>query len=58
MSTETRQVRPKNPDQITPAMVKAGVIVFYELEGEVSKERLARAVFEAMTEARRLSGHR
>jgi hypothetical protein len=36
---------------VTPAMVVAGAGVLYELAGEVSKEALARAVFEATAAA-------
>ena len=35
-------------DTVTPEMVEAGVSVLWELEGEASKEVLARAVFVAM----------
>lgn len=39
---------PKNEVEITPEMIEAGASVLWELEGEVSKEALAAAVFEAM----------
>jgi hypothetical protein len=37
--------------EITGRMLSAGVGVLYELEGEVTKEALAKAVFEAMAAA-------
>ena len=38
--------------EVTPAMIEAGAAVLWELAGEASKEAQARAVFEAMLEAR------
>ena len=40
------------PDSITPAMIKAGVNILWELGGEVSKEALANAVYQAMESQR------
>jgi hypothetical protein len=41
----------KNPSaeiEVTPEMIEAGARVLYDLDGEVSKETLARLVFAAM----------
>lgn len=38
--------------EVTPEMVSAGASVLWELEGEVSKEALAREVFRAMARCR------
>ena len=42
------------PDSITPEMIKAGVAILWELETEVSKEALAKAVYQAMESQRSL----
>jgi len=39
------------PIEVTPEMIEAGVSILWELEGEVSKEVLAREVFQAMATA-------
>lgn len=48
----------KNPrkSEVTPEMVEVGARVLYDLDGEVSKETLARLVFVAMADQAKSAG--